>query len=94
MPAYKFSADAEAHIDAPVQSVFGFLDDQANLSAHMSERSWMMMGSTMDIFMDEQATRAVGSRFEANVVERNVPADKAGAEFQTTPLVIYDYQTL
>jgi hypothetical protein len=63
MPTYKYSAHADAHIDAPVPSVFEFLDDQANLSAHMSKRSWMMMGSTMDIYMDEQATRAVGSRF-------------------------------
>lgn len=63
MPAYKYFAEALAQIDAPVPTVFEFLDDQANLSSHMGERSWMMMGSTMDIYMDEQGTRAVGSRF-------------------------------
>lgn len=63
MPAYAYSTDAVAEVDAPAPSVFEFLDDQANLSAHMSERSWMMMGSTMEIYMDEQKTKAIGSRF-------------------------------
>lgn len=63
MTAYRYLAIATAHIKAPVTSVFHFLDEQSNLSSHMNERSWMMMGSTMDIFMDEQRTRAVGSRF-------------------------------
>jgi len=63
MTAYRYFADAGAQIGAPVASIFDFLDDQDNLSSHMRERSWMMMGSTMDIFMDDQRARAVGSRF-------------------------------
>jgi uncharacterized protein YndB with AHSA1/START domain len=63
MPNCDYFAEAVADIDAPVQTVFDFLDDQSHLSSHMSERSWMMMGSTMDIYMDERRTRSIGSRF-------------------------------
>ncbi len=63
MPSYDYFADAAGDVDAPIQTVFDFLDDQSNLSSHMSERSWMMLGSTMNIYMDERRTRSVGSRF-------------------------------
>ena len=63
MPNYDYFAEAVAEINASIQTVFDFLDDQSNLSSHMSERSWMMMGSTMDIYMDELHTRSMGSRF-------------------------------
>ena len=63
MPNYDYFAEAVADIDAPVETVFDFLNDQSNLSSHMGERSWMMMGSTMDIYMDEQRTLSIGSRF-------------------------------
>ena len=45
------------------KDAFEFLDEQSNLSAHMGEKSWMMLGSTMDIFMDALRTREVGSEF-------------------------------
>jgi hypothetical protein len=45
------------------REAFDFLDNQSNLSAHMGKKSWMMLGSTMDIFMDERRTREVGSQF-------------------------------
>lgn len=63
MPNYDYFAEAVADVDAPIQTVFEFLDDQSNFSSHMSERSGMMMGSTMEIYMDELHTRSVGSRF-------------------------------
>lgn len=63
MPHYTHFNQSMAHIEAPVPTVFDFLDDQANLSAHMNERSWMMMGSTMDIYQDHLRTHSVGSQF-------------------------------
>jgi hypothetical protein len=63
MTAYSHAADATGAIDAPAETVFEFLDDQSNLSSHMSESSWMMLGSTLDIHMDERRTRSVGSKF-------------------------------
>ena len=63
MTTYTHFADADGVIDAPAETIFDFLDDHANLSSHMSESSWMMFGSTMNIYMDEHRTRAVGSKF-------------------------------
>jgi hypothetical protein len=45
MTASSHAADATGAIDAPAETVFEFLDDQSNLSSHMSESSWMMLGS-------------------------------------------------
>jgi hypothetical protein len=63
MVAYTGSAAFSDIIDAPVDRLFDFLDDQSNLSSHMSKSSWMMLGSTMDVYMDAESTRAVGSKF-------------------------------
>lgn len=63
MAPYRYSADYSGSLPVSDQEAFDFLDDQSNLSAHMDERSWMMLGSTMDIFMDAQRTREVGSEF-------------------------------
>ena len=60
---YSHFADASALINASVLSVFDFLDDQSNLSMHMSKPSPMMLGTTMRIYMDELQTRTVGSKF-------------------------------
>jgi hypothetical protein len=63
MTAYPFSAEARGVVDAPVEVVFAFLDDQQNLSSHMSNPSGMMLGTTMKITMEPDHTRNVGSRF-------------------------------
>jgi hypothetical protein len=57
------SAAATRQIAAADSAVFDYLDDHRNLSMHMEQRSWAMMGSRMDIHMDAGGTRAVGSRF-------------------------------
>ena len=48
-------------ISAPADAVFAHLDDQRRLSAHMSESSWMMVGSRMDFEFDAAGGRTVGS---------------------------------
>lgn len=63
MSPYTAFADAVGSIAARPEVVFDFLDDQSNLSAHMSQSSWMMLGTTMEIYMDDKRTRAIGSRF-------------------------------
>lgn len=63
MTEYPDFAEARGTIGAPPMVVFDFLDDQANLSAHMSQSSGMMLGSTMDIRMEPDHTRRVGSTF-------------------------------
>lgn len=43
MVAYAGSAAFSDIVDAPVERLFDFLDDQSNLSSHMSKSSWMML---------------------------------------------------
>lgn len=89
MRTYGGFAETRGHVDAPVATVFDFLDDQANLSAHMSKPSAMMLGSTMDIRMESDHTRRIGSAFglsgsifglplkiEEVVTDREAPARK------------------
>lgn len=63
MSSYPFSAGAHGIVKAPAEVVFAFLDDQENLSSHMSEPSGMMLGATMKIVMEPDHTKRVGSRF-------------------------------
>lgn len=42
MVAYTGSAAFSDVIDAPVERLFDYLDDQSNLSSHMSKPSWMI----------------------------------------------------
>lgn len=92
MPGFAYSASSTRRIAAADAAVFGYLDDHRNLSVHMEQRSWAMMGSRMDVHMDARGTRAVGSRFgfagsflgiplsvEEVVTERDPPRAKAWA---------------
>jgi hypothetical protein len=63
MPTYQYSAESVGSLPVSNAAAFEFLDDHLNLSSHMSKSSWMMLGTTMDIFMDEFKTRAIGSKF-------------------------------
>ncbi|MEP9389953.1 SRPBCC family protein [Mesorhizobium sp. KR9-304] len=90
MPEFPFYAESRVGVDASPDAVFAFLDDHRNLSAHMEQKSWMMMGSRMDIHLDEGGARSVGSKFgftgsflgiplsvEEIVTERDPPRQKA-----------------
>ena len=54
--------ETQVEVGAPPAKVFDFLDDHRRLSAHMTESSWMMVGSHMTIGMDEKQGRAVGAK--------------------------------
>lgn len=54
--------EASSEINATTEALFSHLDDHRRLSAHMSQSSWMMVGSRMDFDFDEAEGRAVGSK--------------------------------
>ncbi len=58
-----YARHEEAVIEVPARPevLFGYLDDQASLGAHMEERSAMMIGARMRYQIDEAQGRAVGS---------------------------------
>ena len=63
MSSYARFAETSGSIEAPPTATYEFLDDQSNLSAHMRQSSGMMLGSSMDIHMEADHTRRVGSKF-------------------------------
>lgn len=56
-----FHFESCAKLDSPAETVFSHLDDHKRLSAHMSQSSWMMAGSSMSIDLDTLQGRAAGS---------------------------------
>lgn len=66
-------ADSVATAPVPPIVLFAFLDDHQNLSAHMSQSSWMMLGSKMSIHLDAGAARSVGSKFGFEAAILGIP---------------------
>lgn len=58
---YQYHHESKALVAAPSDEVFAFVDDHTKLSSHMSKRSWMMGGGTMQIETDALGAKAVGS---------------------------------
>jgi hypothetical protein len=63
MPALPRSTEATVSIESLAETLFAYLDDHRHLGAHMSESSWMMLGSKMTYEFDAAEARSVGSRF-------------------------------
>jgi len=59
--AYSEHAEFTAIVQAPVERVFEWLDDQTRLAQHMSKRSWKMGWGKMEVEFDAGRGRAVGS---------------------------------
>lgn len=51
-------------ITAPPEVVFSYADNHANFSSHMSESSWMMVGSRMETKADEGKGQKTGSHIK------------------------------
>ena len=62
MKSFPLNFENSVEINAPAAAVFAHLDDQRRLSAHMSQSSWMMVGSRMVFEFDAARGRAVGSK--------------------------------
>jgi len=93
-------------LNAPAGPIFAHLDDHRRLSDHMTRRSWMMAGSQMELDLDADEGRAVGStirlkgrvfgislELQEAVIDRSPPARKVWRT--TTPprlLVIGPYR--
>ena len=56
-----FHRESARIVAAPADAVFSHLDDHGRLTGHMSQSSWMMAGSRMDIELDAARGQAAGS---------------------------------
>jgi hypothetical protein len=92
-------------VHASLAAAFAYLDDFEKLSAHMERPSAMMLGSQMNIAIDESGGRAVGSRIrmagkvlgiplslEEVVVERRPPNRKVWETIDARLIVIGQYR--
>jgi hypothetical protein len=99
--SYPRHAEASADLSASPQEVFEFLDDHHNLSSHMeSNRSPMMAGGKMQLLLDEQQGRTIGSHivmrgkvlgfdlFVDEIVTERVPFEKKTWETVADRLVV------
>lgn len=57
---YEFTAK----VPATATELFAYMDDPRRLGAHMSQSSWMMMGSTMNYQFDAAQGRAMDSHIQ------------------------------
>lgn len=91
-------------VTAPVERVFAHIDDHARLSSHMSESSWMMGGSRMEIELDDGRGQKIGSRIrlagrvfgvelsvEEVVTERIPPRRKVWETTGSPKLLVIDH---
>jgi Polyketide cyclase / dehydrase and lipid transport. len=98
---YPRHAEASADLPATPHEVFDFLDDHRNLSSHMeSNRSPMMAGGTMQLILDDQHGRTIGSHivmrgtvwgfdlFVDEIVTERVPPEKKTWETVADRLVV------
>src|SRR5262245_52972659 len=58
---YQFHEETSTIVGAPANAVFSHMDDHARLAAHMSESSWTMAGSSMQVEFDIDRGQKVGS---------------------------------
>ena len=86
---FTHSYESSAVVRAPVDRVFGHIDDHTRLSSHMSKSSWMMGGGRMRVELAEGLGKKVGSHMrlagrvfgielsvEETVIERDPPRRK------------------
>lgn len=53
--------ESTGFVPAMPDAVFGYLDDHERLSSHMTRSSWMMGGGRMDVQLDAERGRRLGS---------------------------------
>ena len=51
---------------ASPEKIFNYIDDHANLSAHMQKSSWLMGGSKLNIELDKGEGKKIGSHIKMN----------------------------
>ena len=65
--------ESSAFVPAPVEKVFGYVDDHRRLSSHMSKSSWMTGGGRMEIGLDDSRGQSVGARLRLSGRAFGVP---------------------
>lgn len=98
---YQRHFECQTEIAAAPPELFAHLDSHDRLAGHMSKSSWMMLGSRMDVRLDEGRGLRLGSvirldgavlglklHVEESVAEHKPPARKAWETIGTPELLV------
>ena len=80
MLSYQY--EVHGRVAAPAAEVFAHLDDHTRLSSHMSKSSWKMGGGKMQIDVDDQGGKAIGShiRLSGRILGRLLSVEEVVTE--------------
>jgi len=93
--------ESQGAVTARIDEVFAYLDDPRHIAEHMESSSAMMAGSAMQIDVDAQGGRTIGSQIRMSgrmcgltlsmqeaITERDAPRHKAWQTFGTPRLIV------
>ena len=93
MKSFPRHFENSVNVSASAAAVFAHIDDQRRLSAHMSQSSWMMVGSRMDFEFDAAGGRAVGSTISLRGRVLGVPLSVDEVVTIHTPPILKTWET-
>lgn len=98
---YTHHLERSVLLNTRIESAFDYLDDPKRLASHMSQSSWMMAGSHMDLDLDKGEGRVEGSKIKMSgrmlglqlfleevVIERRPPLKKFWETIGTPKLLV------
>jgi hypothetical protein len=92
--ALPFHRESRREVHAAADMLFPYLDDHAQLSAHMGRSSWMMLGSRMAVELDTSKGRAVGAHIRLDGRVLGIPLSVEEVVIERQPPVRKVWQTL
>lgn len=71
-------------IPRSMEEIFAYIDDHNNLSSHMNDSSWMMVGSRMETLVDAERGQKAGSyiRLSGKVFGINLFVDEVVTQYE------------
>ena len=100
---YAFHFSSVAKLGTSLEKAFAYLDDPRKLSGHMGKSSWMMVGSKMEIKLDERQGKGIGAKITLTgqmmgiqlyvnevVVESEAPRRKSWKTVGPQKLIVMD----
>ena len=87
-----FSSERSAFVNAPISTVFEYVDDPARLAAHMSKSSWRMGGGSFAFQLDDGQGKQVGShiRLSGKMFGFQVSLDEIVTDYGSPILKVWE----
>jgi hypothetical protein len=86
--------ESTVELPAKAEDVFAHLDDHSRISGHMNRSSWMMLGSRMDVHVDDGKGQRIGSVIRLDGRVLGLPLGVAEAVVERTPPTKKAWETI